>query len=237
MSSGSKGAPQASAKSAGRTVVTKRNPSKMTAQKVLEDRELRNTRAKANLMLHEQSKAEMDMEQEGFDEPGAAMRLLKGAATEDGAKMRRRRRSMAHGSPAKTPMVWRRRKTLCLLMAMSHMRMQIIQMGMMTKSRWMMRRLQKMQKRSRMRKRPPGTRMNGRTKAPKGSRQAAKASGGPTNRGGRSRAGAAKKAVAVAARDRAKASLTIGEVSIVMEDIEPATVTFSRASDLFQGCG
>ena len=56
--------------------------------------------------------------------------------------------------------------------------------------------------------------------------QAAKASGGPTNRGGRSRAGAAKKAVAVAARDRAKASLTIGEVSIVMEDIEPATVTF-----------
>ena len=87
MSSGSKGAPQASAKSAGRTVVTKRNPSKMTAQKVLEDRELRNTRAKANLMLHEQSKAEMDMEQEGFDEPGAAMRLLKGAATEDGAKM------------------------------------------------------------------------------------------------------------------------------------------------------
>ena len=59
----------------------------MTAQKVLEDRDLRNTRAKANLMLHEQSKAEMDLEQEGFEEPGAAMRLLKGAATEDGAKM------------------------------------------------------------------------------------------------------------------------------------------------------
>jgi hypothetical protein len=207
----------------------------MTAQKVLEDRELRNTRAKANLMLHEQSKAEMDLEQEGFDEPGAAMRLLKGAATEDGAKMEEEEEYGAWVS-SKDPMVWRR-KTMWLLMAMSHMRMQIIQMRMMTKSRWMMRRLQKVQKRSRMRKRPPGTRMNGRTKAPKGSRQAAKASGGPTNRGGRSRAGAAKKAVAVAARDRAKASLTIGEVSIVMEDIEPATVTFSRASDLFQGCG
>jgi hypothetical protein len=206
----------------------------MTAQKVLEDRELRNTRAKANLMLHEQSKAEMDLEQEGFDEPGAAMRLLKGAATEDGAKMEEEEYGAWVSS--KDPMVWRR-KTMWLLMAMSHMRMQIIQMRMMTKSRWMMRRLQKVQKRSRMRKRPPGTRMNGRTKAPKGSRQAAKASGGPTNRGGRSRAGAAKKAVAVAARDRAKASLTIGEVSIVMEDIEPATVTFSRASDLFQGCG
>ena len=87
MSSGSKGAPQASAKSAGRTVVTKRAPSKMTAQKVLEDRDLRNTRAKANLMLHEQSKAEMDLEQEGFEEPGAAMRLLKGAAEQHGAKM------------------------------------------------------------------------------------------------------------------------------------------------------
>ena len=69
MSSGSKGA---SAKSAA--VVLKGN---LSAQKVLEDRELRNTRAKANMMLHEQSKAQ---NLEEFEEPGAAMRLLKGAA-------------------------------------------------------------------------------------------------------------------------------------------------------------
>ena len=205
----------------------------MTAQKVLEDRELRNTRAKANLMLHEQSKAEMDLEQEGFDEPGAAMRLLKGAATEDGAKMEEEYGAWVsskdpHGMEAEDnvaadgdephedadhPDEDDDQEPLDDAEAPGGA------------------------EEVRMRKRPPGTRMNGRTKAPKGSRQAAKASGGPTNRGGRSRAGAAKKAVAVAARDRAKASLTIGEVSIVMEDIEPATVTFSRASDLFQGCG
>ena len=82
--------------------------------------------------------------------------------------------------------------------------------------------------------RPLGARTNGRTK---GSRQVAQASGTTTNRGGRSRAGAAKKAVAEAAKERAKASSTSGEVSTAMEDIEPATVNFSRASALFQGCG
>ena len=56
---------------------------KVSAQTVLEDRNLRNTRAKANMMLHEQKKAAMAMDE--FEEPGTALKLLTKEEKEFGA--------------------------------------------------------------------------------------------------------------------------------------------------------
>ena len=72
MSSGSKGPD----KGHGSEAAQKREL-KLTAEKIVEDRELRNTRAKANMMLYEQKKALAPKVDEDFEEPGMALQLLK----------------------------------------------------------------------------------------------------------------------------------------------------------------
>ena len=72
MSSGSKGPDKGHPSEPAQ----KREP-KLTAEKIVEDRELRNTRAKTNMMLYEHKKALAPKVDEDFGEPGMAMQLLK----------------------------------------------------------------------------------------------------------------------------------------------------------------
>ena len=72
MSSGSKGPDKGDPSEPAQ----KREP-KLTAEKIVEDRELRNTRAKTNMMLYEHKKALAPKVDEDFGEPGMAMQLLK----------------------------------------------------------------------------------------------------------------------------------------------------------------
>ena len=78
MSSGSKG-PDKGMRSG---LVQKKAP-KVTAEKIVQDRELRNTRAKANMMLLEQQKAAKAMDAEEFEKPGTALKLLDGTKTKE----------------------------------------------------------------------------------------------------------------------------------------------------------
>ena len=82
MSSGSKSGPRQPMKG---TAPVQNKFHKVSAEKIVEEREARNTRARANLMLHEQKKA-MEPAQDEFHEPGRALKLLGQAAAEASCK-------------------------------------------------------------------------------------------------------------------------------------------------------